>query len=463
MNIRKRTVIMFNLIVTCIASSFLQTALTTALPPIINDLHISVSDGQWLTSGYSLAMGIMMPLTAFLITRCPTRKLYVGAIGLFLVGLGVCIFATNFPIMMLGRILQACSNGITTSMAQVVLLTIYPAEKRGTVMGWYGLSVGAAPVIAPTIAGILVDTSGWRTIFIIAFVILALSFVMALTVFDNVLDTKMKTFDVYSFILSALAFGGITLGIGNLSALGITAVMTICPLVVGVVSGILFTHRQLNIEEPFLNLRTLKVQEYRLSVIGSMMLYLVMMGSSVIMPLYVQSILGKSATISGLVTLPGSLTMAVISPFAGKIYDKFGMKRLAVAGTFMMIISTFGMEFITINTSVVFAAILNVIRSVAIGCLMMPFVTYGISSMEADNTAHGTALLTSLRTIAGAIGTAVFVGILNACGASTAALTYENPEIYGLHVTFGCMTAVSVVMLLIILFRMKNTNKSHTR
>lgn len=455
MDTRKRTFIMVNLIVTCIASSFLQTALTTALPPIINDLHISVSNGQWLTSGYSLAMGIMMPLTAFLITRCPTKKLYVSAIGVFLMGLIVCIFATNFPIMMLGRILQACSNGITTSMAQVVLLTIYPQEKRGTIMGWYGLSVGAAPVIAPTIAGILVDTLGWRTIFVMAFVVLLLSFVLALMKFDNVLETHIKNFDVYSFVLSALAFGGITLGIGNLSVHGVTAVMTMYPLLIGVIAGMLFIHRQLGIEEPFLNLRTLKVQAYRLSVIGSMMLYFVMMGSSVIMPLYVQSILGKSATISGLVTLPGSLAMAVISPLAGKMYDKFGMRKLAVTGTVMMMISTLGMSFILADTSILIAAFLNVIRSVAIGCLMMPFVTFGISSMGPENTAHGTALLTSLRTIAGAIGTAVFVGILNVCETSTIAVSYKNPGIFGLHITFECMTVVTVVMLFIILFGTK--------
>lgn len=362
---------MLNLILTCIASSFLQTALTTALPSMIQDLHISVSEGQWLTSGYSLAMGIMMPLTAFLITRCPTKKLYVSAIGIFLMGLIVCIFATNFPVMMIGRVLQACSNGITSSMAQVVLLTIYPPEKRGTVMGWYGLSVGAAPVIAPTIAGILVDTLGWRTIFVIAFVVLMLSFIMALTSFDDVLDTYVKKFDSCSFVLSALVFGGITLGIGNLSALGISAVRTSLPLVIGVIAGVLFTRRQLCLEEPFLNLRILKVPEYRLSVIGSMMLYLVMMGSSVI----------------------------------------------------------------------------------------MPFVTFGISSMGAENTAHGTALLTLLRTIAGAIGTAVFVGILNVCEAGKAVASYPNPGIYGLHVTFACMTVATVIMLAIISIGMRKRSR----
>ena len=154
---RKRTLIFLNIMISCIASSMLATALTTALPPIIQDLHVSVSTGQWLTSGYSLAMGITMPLTAFLITRFPTRRLYLAGLGIFMIGLLTCAVAPNFSVMITARILQACGSGILTSMSQVVLLIIYPLEKRGTIMGWYGLSIGAAPVIAPTLAGVIVD------------------------------------------------------------------------------------------------------------------------------------------------------------------------------------------------------------------------------------------------------------------------------------------------------------------
>lgn len=157
---KKRTLIFINILLTCVASSMLSTALTTALPPIVRDFHISVTTGQWLTSGFSLAMGIMMPLTAFLITRFPTRRLYLTAIIVFIAGLAMCVIAPNFLFMMTGRVLQACGNGILSSMAQVILLTIYPAEQQGTIMGWYGLSVGAAPVVAPTLAGILVDSMG---------------------------------------------------------------------------------------------------------------------------------------------------------------------------------------------------------------------------------------------------------------------------------------------------------------
>ena len=162
---RKRSLIFLNIVVSCIASSMLATALTTALPSIIADFSITVTMGQWLTSGYSLAMGIIMPLTAFLITRFPTKRLYLCGLALTIAGLVLCVVAPNFPFLMAARILQASGNGILSAMAQVIILSIYPPEKRGTAMGWYGLSIGAAPVIEPTLAGILVDSFGWRSIF----------------------------------------------------------------------------------------------------------------------------------------------------------------------------------------------------------------------------------------------------------------------------------------------------------
>ncbi|MCF2682593.1 MFS transporter [Faecalicatena contorta] len=181
---KKRTLIFVNIIITCIATSLLQTALTTALPPIIADFGISVTTGQWLTSAYSLVMATMMPLTAYLVTRIPTRRLYIVTIVIFAVGTGVCMFAPNFLVLLTGRILQACSNGITSAMGQVILLSIYPVEKRGTIMGWYGLSAGAAPVIAPTLAGILVDLFSWRMIFVCTFVVMIVSLVYAMIVME---------------------------------------------------------------------------------------------------------------------------------------------------------------------------------------------------------------------------------------------------------------------------------------
>lgn len=454
---KKRTLIFINLLISCIASSMLATAMTTALPKIMMDFDVNISTGQWITSGYSLAMGIMMPLTAFLITKFPTKKLYLSAISIFTIGLIVSVISPNFPIMMVGRILQASGNGILTSMAQVILLTIYPPEQRGSIMGWYGLSIGTAPVIAPALAGFLVDNFSWKMIFYIAIAIMIVSLVWAIAVFDDVLGTQSNKFDIISFVLSVFGFGGITLGIGNISnGLNLSSIL---PLMIGLIVMIFFIMRQLKLETPFLELRILKHKDYTLSVIGSMLLYLVMMGSSVIMPLYVQSIMGYSATMSGLITMPGSLSMAIISPLAGKIYDKLGVKKLFIFGVSAMLLSNLGMVLITMKTSIWISSIFNIIRCIAIGCLMMPLVTWGVSNIKIEHTAHGTALLTSLRTISGAIGSAVFVGIMNVVADKSIDNYGENSMIHGLNITFEIMSIFTLMLLFIAVFAVKDNKK----
>ena len=453
---KKRTLIFINIVITCIAGSMLATALTTALPPLVKDLHITVNAGQWLTSGYALAMAIMMPLTAFLITRFPTRKLYCTAVAVFLFGLFICIISNNFPVMMLGRVIQAAGNGMLTSMAQVIVLSIFPPKKRGSAMGWYGLSVGAAPVIAPTLAGFIIDHSGWRMIFIIAFAIMLVSLIYALFVFENILDTVKKEFDASSFIMSAVAFGGITLAVGNIGVYGLLSAPVLLALLLGIIGAVLFVRRQLNLDTPFLDIRILKIKEYAIGVIGSMFLYFIMMGSSILMPLYVQNTLGLTATIAGLVTLPGSLVTAIISPFAGKLYDKVGMRILFITGSSLLALSNFAMIILTADTSVWFAAVFNIIRSMAIGCLMMPLITWGTSYVDPLKTADSSALLTSLRTIAGAVGSAAFVTIMTFSAGISKKPTVAAASMQGVTTAYLWMGIVSVIMLCIAIWGTNN-------
>lgn len=453
---KKRTLIFFNLVISGVASSTLSTAMTTALPNIVESFHVSTSTGQWVTSGYSLVMGMVMPLTAFLITRFPTKKLYITGIGSFILGLLCSIFAGNFAVMMAGRVLQACGNGILMSAAQVIILTVYPAEKKGTMMGTYGLATTAAPVIAPTIAGLMIDAFGWKSIFYLVLVIMAVSFLISAVSFEDVLKLQDKKFDVLSFVESIFAFGGITLGIGNISSFGLVSPQAGLPLLIGAVACILFIIRQYRLEKPFLDVRILRNRNYTVSVISSMMLYLVMMGSSVMMPLYVQSVMGYSAVVSGLVTLPGSLATAVVSPFAGKLYDKMGIRIIFIAGSVALVLSNAGMFFLTVDTPLWVAAGLNIIRNISIGSLMMPLLTWGTSNVNTQKVADASSLLTSFRTIAGSIGSAVFVGIMTVVSAASATTYGDQALMHGMNVAFLCMAAGSLVLLAISIFGTKN-------
>ena len=453
---KKRTMIFICLVVSGIASSMLSTAMTTALPNVVDYFGISTSVGQWITSGYSLAMGMIMPLTAFLITRFPTKKLYLVGIGGFILGLLISIFAGSFGVMMAGRILQACGNGVLMTAAQVIILTVYPVEKKGTMMGTYGLATTAAPVVAPTIAGLMIDAFGWKSIFYVALVILAVSFVISCFVFEDVLELQDKKFDVISFVESVVGFGGITLGIGNISSFGLISVEGGLPLIVGAVVCALFIMRQCGLDKPFLDVKILANRNYAVSVIASMVLYLVMMGSSVMMPLYVQSVMGYSAVVSGLVTLPGSLATAVVSPFAGNLYDRIGIKKIFVAGSAALIVSNIGMYFLSMDTPLWTAAALNVIRNVAIGSLMMPLLTWGTSNVHPRKVADASSLLTSLRTIAGSIGSAVFVGIMTAVSAASAETYGDHAMMHGMNVSFLWMTAGAAVLFLIAVFAVRD-------
>ncbi|OUM65920.1 hypothetical protein PIROE2DRAFT_6991 [Piromyces sp. E2] len=462
MSEKKRTQIFINLNISCIAGIMLQTALTTALPPIIKDFNISVNTGQWLTSGFSLAMSIMIPLTSFLITRFKTRRLFLTAIGLFLSGLTIALISVNFYMMLVGRVIQACGSGLLSSMAQVIILTIYPPERRGSAMGWYGLSVGAAPVIAPTIGGILADTISWRMIFVVSIAIMIITLIYTIFVFTDCLPNKKVSFDGFSFVLSALTFGGITLAIGNFGTYDFVSYQVLMVLIIGLIASVLFVYRQLHSKSPFLDIHVLKHKSFTIAVLTTVSIQLILMGSAVIFPLYFQQVKRNSATVSGLAVLPGSLSLAFISPFAGKIYDKMGIKVLLLFAGIFSTLSNLVLYFITINTNIWVVASINIIRCISLGVITMPIITWGMSKIPASKTTDGSATINSIRIVSGAIGTSLFVSIM-----TTVSKFAKGPEtesqLYGINFVFLCMAGISVVILLFAIFgcegKSANNNK----
>jgi len=455
---KRRTLIFLNMNVSSIATSMLATALTTALPPIMNDFKIDVNTVQWITSGFALFIAIIMPLTAYLITRFRTKRLYCAALSFFILGLTVCALSPNFWVMMVGRIIQGCGSGLISSMTQVIILTIYPPEKRVTVMGWYGLSIGVSPIIAPTLAGVLVDYVGWRIVFVVSIVIMLVSLICAIFTFEDVLPTMKKKFDILSLFISAIAFGGITLAVGNMGKYKFVSVYVLLVLVIGIIFTVIFVMRQLRLKIPFLDVRVLKDPKLSISIVGTVIVQLTLLRSAIIFPLYVQQIKGKSATLSGLVILPGSLVMALISPFAGKLYDKIGMRTLFITCSIILIISNFVLYFVTIDSSIWIVAGIHVFRCLALGGILMPLVTWGMSDIPKIKASDATALINSIRSIGGAIGSALFVSIMTAV-ANIVKGKKANPDMFGFNFVFLTMTGLAVILLILGIFGCKKQPK----
>ncbi|ORX41322.1 MFS general substrate transporter [Piromyces finnis] len=451
---KKLTLIFLNINISCIATSMLFTALTTALPPIMKDFNIDVDTGQWLTSGFSLFLAVMTPFTAYLIKRFRTKRLYCIAIVFFIIGLIICAISKNFYMMMFGRIIQGCGNGLLSSMAQVIILVIFPPERIGSIMGWYGLSINVAPIISPTIAGFLVDSVGWRMIFIISIAIMSISLICTIFVFENVLPTIKEKFDFISLILSALTFGGITFSVGNIGTNSFISYQVLLSLLIGIVSGIIFTWRQLHLDIPFLDIRIIKNKNFTISLIATVLLQISFMGTAIIFPIYVQQIKGYSATISGLVVLPGSLAMAIISPFAGKIYDKVGIKLIFILAPLILSIGNFIIYFINIHQSIWIISIINIFRCISFAFLFMPLVTWAMKDIPKIKTSDASAIFNSIRFIGSAVGPALCTSIITRIANATA-YTKESPRMYGINIDFLLLTILSLFVFLLGVFGCK--------
>src|SRR5690625_3164373 len=295
------------LIIVLLSGAFItilnQTLLGTALPPIMKDLQLTESTVQWLQSVFMLVNGIMIPVTAFLIDRFTTRKLFLTAMGLFTLGTLTAAIAPNFSFLMVGRILQASGAGIMMPLMQTVLFLLFPVERRGTAMGLFGLVIAFAPAIGPSLSGWLVDQFPWRSVFYVVLPIAIFDMIAAYFLLKNVTELKKPKLDILSVILSTIGFGGLLYGFSIAGDMGCSSSQVILAIVVGIISLYLFITRQLKLKEPLLEFRVFKYGIFTLATGLGMVVFAAMIGTNVILPLYMQNMIGFTALKSGLVLL----------------------------------------------------------------------------------------------------------------------------------------------------------------
>ncbi len=450
---RKRTMIFLDIMIAIIGITFLVTAMNIALPTMKEVLGVNDTLGQWLISGYSLAMGMAMPLTAFLIHRIKTKRLFIVGIVIYLIGLVITLIGNVFFIVLLGRIFQGVGAAILMSMAQVIILTIYPPNERGKAMGNYGLAMGIAPIIASLVCGMMVQYISWRSIFILAAILMVVSLTVAFVVFDNVLDTIPQKFDTLSFIITLLTFGGITLGLGNLFSYGFFSISTWPVLAVGIVAAIILVIRQFRMETPFLDLKTFKSTQFAVGVIGVCMLYLISLGKGVIIQQYYQTVLGWAPTIASILVIPGSIINAVVSPFGGRLYDKIGIRRIFIISSLILFVGCMGMVFAGSNgmVSTVVATIFYSSQSIGLGLLLMPLQTWATAGAGEGKVVDGTAVLSSMRTLANSNGVVIATGIMTVFAGRMAAKGGDVVQQYarGVSSTFFYMALLSIGLLIL--------------
>ena len=262
-----------------------QTLLATALPHIMKDLNLNANMAQWLQSVFMLVNGIMIPITAFLIERFTTRGLFLTALGLFGLGTLICALSPNFMILIAGRIVQGSGAGIIMPLIQTILFLIFPIERRGTAMGMFGLVIGFAPAIGPTLSGWLVEHFPWRSLFYIILPIVLIDIILACLILRNVTETRKIKVDILSIILSTLGFGGLLYGFSIAGHSGWFSGQVGATMIIGLVGLVLFIYRQSRLEQPILEFKVFKNKVFTFTTILGMVIFAAMIGGAGILPL----------------------------------------------------------------------------------------------------------------------------------------------------------------------------------
>ncbi|PYZ93411.1 MFS transporter [Salipaludibacillus keqinensis] len=440
-----------------------QTLLVTAIPPIMRDLGIDANTAQWLNTIFMLVNGIMIPITAFLIGKFTTRKLFMTAMSLFAVGTLIAALSPNFEILILGRIVQASGAGIMIPLMQTVLFMIFPIEKRGQAMGLVGMVIAFAPAIGPTLSGWVVDQYPWRALFYIVLPIAIIDLIAAYFVLKNVTKQTFPKIDYLSIVLSTFGFGGLLYGFGTAGAAGWGSTEVIVTMSIGFVSLTWFIFRQLNLKEPILEFRVFRYSMFTLSNIIGIVVFMSMIGAATILPIYMQDMLGLTAFQSGLMLLPGALLMGLMNPITGRIFDKVGARWLSISGMGLLTVMTFLFTRLTEDTSFTYMTTVHAFRMLSLAMVLMPITTAGLNQLPERLIPHGTAMNNTLRQVGGSLGTAFLVTMMSVGAASAANGVSDNEAmIQGVNISFWVATGLAFIGFVISMF-IKNPQKKATK
>lgn len=472
-NTYKRSLLVSVLLIGTFCTVLNQTLLTTAFPTLMKEFDVSAATIQWLTTGFLLVNGIMIPISAWLMNKFNSKNLYIGAMSIFLVGTILCAIAPTFSMILTGRLVQAAGVGVSMPLMQNIMLNIFPPEKRGAAMGGAGIVIGLAPALGPTLSGYIIDHYVWRDLFYMVIPIVLLVIILSFFAMKSVLELSNPAIDVLSICLSTLGFGSLLYGFSSVGNDGWGSTKVLSFLAVGVITLIIFTWRQLTIETPFLELRVFKSKTYTIATILASLANMAMIGAEMVLPLYIQNIRGESAFHSGLMLLPGALVMGIMMPVTGRIFDEHGAKRLGIMGMFLLTSATIPFMFLTETTPVIYIMTLYAVRMFGISMVMMPLTTLGMNSLPKHLITHGTAVNSTLRQVASSVGTAILISVLtnktkNALPdkslLKSAPLEYKelatNATLTGYHAAFLVAVLFGIIGLLITFFIHENIKKT---
>lgn len=405
---RTRRLITAILLLSAFVSLASQTMMVTALPVIEHELHVSLNAVQWLTTGYTLIIGIVTPLSSNMYDKFTNRHVFLWTIGAFIIGTTIGCLATNFYSLLLARLIQAAASGMLMSFQMTTMISIYPIEKRGSILGLSSLVISTVPAIGPTLAGFILQVLPWRWLFISVLPFMVLVFIIGYFKLQNFSTPREIKIDYLSVLVSLIGSG---LALGSLTVFELNLAAGWAMLVSGLIIIALFVHRQLHLTNPMLKVQIFKYSSFRLMTLVGIFAFMILLGTEQLIPIFTENVLGMGSFASGLILLPGAICNGLTASYIGRLYDQYGPKWLIITGGILMIVASYPLVTLSSHSSVVVLTIVYAVRMVGNAFVFSPALSEAFSALSQSENSHGTALNNTLRQVAGAVSVTMLVVI----------------------------------------------------
>jgi DHA2 family lincomycin resistance protein-like MFS transporter len=390
-------------------ATFNETFMNVAFAPIMKDLSVGPATVQWLATGYMLAAAVMVPVSAFAYRSIPTKPLFLLTTGLLLIGSVIGALSPSFLMLLIGRIVQGLGTGMLIPVGMNITLEAAPREKLGTYMGIMGSMTTLGPSSSVIIAGFLLSFWEWPVLQWVFAGLSFLCFLVGLVFLPNIAKLTKPRLDAASVALVGLALIGILYGVSTVFSGSIP--IAIIGVVVGIVFLILFVKRQGSFKQPLIDLSPLKVKPFKIGVVINMISLVTMFAMNIVIPIYMQSVLHVSSFSASFILFPAIAMCCILSPIAGRIYDKHGARILLPLGFAFICVFSVALALFIGSGQVWLLAILYVPVIGGSALIIGPVQSLALSHLAPEQNPHGVTVMSTGFQIAGCIGASLFTGL----------------------------------------------------
>jgi EmrB/QacA subfamily drug resistance transporter len=389
------------------------TIVNVALATLGHQLHSSIAQVQWVVTGYMLSLAAVIPVTGWAARRFGAKQVYLLSLVLFVAGSALCGLATSMTELIVFRVLQGLGGGMTLPVGQMMMAKAAGPKRMGRVMSVVAVPMMLAPILGPTIGGLLIQGTSWRWIFYVNVPIGVAAFISAIRTVPRMHLGDAGTLDFRGLVLMGAGLALLTYG---LAEIGTTGSFTDSRVLIGCFAGLalvaLFVVLALRIPRPLLDLRLYRRPTFASASAAMFFLSAALFGAMILLPLYLQGIRHDDVIDTGLLVGAQGVGAAVSMPLSGKLTDRYGGGPIALIGVTITAVLTIPFGLIGAHTSIAWIEIAMFVRGTGIGFGFMPAMTAAFASLEPSELSDATPQMNVLQRVGASIGTAVLAVVL---------------------------------------------------